>query len=441
MHSARWVDRDGLIIERLGPSPCPSVLLDDAGADDRPAILISGRGDPALSAWSYGALEPCGEAASLEDAEGQMRGWASGSVPPFCGGAIGWMSYDLGWRHQKRRRTPRADPLFRSASKFMLHDALYARDERTNQGLIVAQPTIAARRRAERLRRALSKRAVDRPGSIRGELAPGITRAMHLARIESTLEEIRRGEIYQLNLTYPLVGRFRGSPAAAFKRLLSSPPPFAAYLRVSRDEHIVSASPECFFDLDRARGQIAVYPIKGTRPRGASDRQDAALGLQLEKDEKERAEHLMIVDLLRNDLGEVAAFGTVGVDRLAYVERFQHVQHLTSRVVARLPPEVGLPRLVESLFPGGSITGVPKLRAMELIDELEGDSRGVYTGAIGYLTPDGSARMSIAIRTAQIANGDLRFGVGGGIVADSKPDREWEETVLKSRALAEALRG
>jgi anthranilate/para-aminobenzoate synthase component I len=182
-----------------------------------------------------------------------------------------------------------------------------------------------------------------------------------------------------------------------------------------------------------------VYPIKGTRPRARDEAVDRALAEELSGDEKERAEHLMIVDLLRNDLGRIARIGSVGIDGLSYVESFPRIHHLTSRVVATVESGARASDVMSALFPGGSITGVPKLRAMEVIDRLEARPRGVYTGAIMYASPSGHARASIAIRTAQIARGEIVLGVGGGIVADSKPDREWDETVLKSRALCEAL--
>lgn len=433
-------------IERIAaPAPCPSVLLASARQADRPFILKSGAGDPPLCGWSYGALEAIERVESLAAAERAIARWAlSREVePPFFGGAVGYLGYDAGWALQPRPREPRRDPLGMPPSSFHLYDAIYARSEATQVGFVIAQPNAAARARAGRLIRALDgslpRRSLE--GALEGPLRPSIPRAAHLARIERALELIRDGEIYQVNLTYPLQGRFRGAPEAAFLRLVAEPPPFAAFVALSNGGAIVSASPECFFDLDVRERRIAVYPIKGTRRRGATLEADRALEAELSRDDKERAEHLMIVDLLRNDLGRVAAIGSVEVPRLAYIESFPTVHHLTSRVVAKLRDRAGAAEVVRALFPGGSVTGVPKLRAMEVIDALEEAPRGVYTGAIAYLSPSGAMRASIAIRTAQIAGGELRFGVGGGIVHDSIPEREWDETELKARALGAALLG
>ncbi|MCK6546837.1 anthranilate synthase component I family protein [Myxococcota bacterium] len=444
------LDAAGLVVHHVrGPAPCPSTLLAHATDDDHPFVFVSGPGDPALTGWSYGALEPAGRAASIADAARAIAAWLDGArsadpaLPPFTGGAVGFTGYDLGWSVQLRPRAPRPTPLGLPHASFALFDAIYARSTATGEGVVIAQPTAAAEARAMRLVAALSspERATALRGALDGALSTGVTQVVHEARIAEALELIRAGEIYQVNLTYPLVGRYGGRPEAAFLRLLGAPPPFAAFLRVERDQAIVSASPECFFDLDAATRRIAVYPIKGTRARAARPDEDEALKAALLSDAKERAEHLMIVDLLRNDVGRIAEIGSVHVDGLAYVESFPTVHHLTSRIVARVPERVDLERVMRALFPGGSITGVPKLRAMEVIDALEGRARGIYTGAIAYVTPSGSARASIAIRTAEVAGGEVRFGVGGGIVADSVPSREWEETVLKARALTAALAG
>jgi para-aminobenzoate synthetase component 1 len=384
--------------------------------------MISGAGDPHLSTWSYAALEPVGSAPSFERAHKQIASWVDTSpgLPPFVSGAVGYAGYDMGWAMQPRPRVPRLDPLGMPASKLHLYDAVYAKNERTGEGFIVGQP--GAARRLDRLAAALSTREPSLRGSA-SQLAARISRSVHLARIEEALELIAAGEIYQVNLTYPLAGRFDGDPRAAFLRLLAHPPTFASFLRVDRDQHLVSASPECFFDLTGDR-ILASYPIKGTCARSDDPIRDRALAEHLHAEEKERAEHLMIVDLVRNDVGKIAKLGTVRVEGLAYVESFPGVHHLTSRVVGHLEQDVDPAKVLRALFPGGSITGAPKLRAMEVIDALEDAPRGVYTGAIGYITPAGVARTSMAIRTAQIREGEMIFGVGGGIVADSIPERE-----------------
>lgn len=429
--------RSGLVVRRIARGPSPARVLWSARPEQRPFALISGRGDRRLSGWSYAGLEPVGSASSFEEARAKMRGWCHHPNVPFPGGAVGYVGYDLGWANQMRPRVPRPDPLDMPPSRLLLYDAVYAKNEQTQEAFLVAQPDGAPR--MERLAECLSAVAAPPRGAIERRLEPGVSRRRHLDRIEHALELIGAGEIYQVNLTYPLVGRFGGDPRAAFLRLLASPPTFAAYLGLGDHQSVVSASPECFLDFDAETRALSTYPIKGTRPRHPDPTRDRQLAKALARDEKERAEHLMIVDLLRNDVGRIAEIGSVAVEGLAYVESFPGVHHLTSRILGRVREDASLDIVMRALFPGGSITGAPKLRAMEIIDALEDAPRGVYTGAIGYVTPGGSVRASIAIRTAQIREGEVRFGVGGGIVADSRPDREWEETEIKAAALSAAL--
>ncbi len=425
-----------------GLAPDPARLLGHRA--EHAMVLSSGRGDPRLTQWSYGALEPCAQADSLESARLALEGWAvprSPGLPPFFGGAVGYISYDQGWAYAPRPRIPRADPLDMPGTQFHLYDAVYAKNEQTGEGWLMCQNTSEAQSRLRNLQRALSESHSPCTGSIKGALGPGVTEKTHKARLREVLDFIASGEIYQANLTYPLLADFEGAPEAAFLRLLQGqPPPFASFLGLGKDTAIVSASPECFLHLDPWTGELSTYPIKGTARRSADPLEDAQLAKALSADPKERAEHVMIVDLMRNDLGRLARPGDVWVDGLAYVESFATVHHLTSRVACKLPASVQDKDLLQALFPGGSITGAPKLRAMEIIDGLEDAPRGLYTGAIGYLTPDGGLMTSIAIRTAQISQGELRFGVGGGIVADSNAEREWQETQIKAQALARALR-
>jgi para-aminobenzoate synthetase component I len=419
------------------PAPHPSVILDHVTPDDRPFVLASGPGDPHLSRWSYAALEPIAEHDRLEPAMAAIRGMATFEGLPFSGGVVGYLGYDLGWAYVKKPRAVRPDPLGLPAARLGIYDAIYARDEVTGIGTLAWQSGAAAR--AARIRSALRSPSIAIEGGVEGELASRVSAATHGARIATLLEAIHAGEVYQANLSRVIEGRYGGAPAATFLRLLAAPPTFAAYLGLGGARAIVSASPECFFDLDGRSRAIGSYPIKGTRRRSSDEREDRRLAAELAGDEKERAEHLMIVDLLRNDLGRIAEVGSVGVDGLAYVESFPTVHHLTSRVRATLRAEIDPGALLSAIFPGGSITGAPKLRAMELIDALEGEARGVYTGAILYGTPSGSIRSSIAIRTASFADGWVRFGVGGGIVADSTSEREWDETELKAETMRRAL--
>ena len=411
-----------------------------AQPDDRPFVLASGPGDPALSAWSYAGLEAQAQHSALEQAWPTLAGWSEGG-PPFSGGLVGYLGYDQGWAYVKRPRPPRLDPLGLPNAAIFAYDAIYARHEPSGVGFVCAQPNPEARRRGERLQALLSQTPPTPQGGLRSPLRPRISEGQYRQRVEQLLEAIAAGELYQANLSYGIEGRYGGDPAAAFLRVLRRPPPFAAFLGLGGGQAIVSASPECFFDLQGRSRRISTYPIKGTRRRDPNPEVDGRLAQALVEDPKERAEHLMIVDLLRNDLGRIALPGTVEVNGLAYVESFPTIHHLTSRVQANLPKELSAKALLSALFPGGSITGAPKLRSMELIDELEGEARGVYTGSIFYAGADGSLRSNIAIRTATFAGEWVRFGVGGGIVADSRPEKEWQETELKAEALSQALRG
>jgi para-aminobenzoate synthetase component 1 len=240
-----------------------------------------------------------------------------------------------------------------------------------------------------------------------------------------------------VNLTLPFTAPLAAPPSALYHRLATRHPvPYGAYLDLGHAA-LVMNSPELFL---RRRGQrVETRPIKGTRPRGTTPGEDAALIAELIRDPKERAEHLMIVDLERNDLGRVSAIGSVVVERYAEVESHPTVHHLVSTVAGMLRPEAGLADLLAATFPGGSISGAPKRRAMEIIAELEPWPRGPYTGALGLFDPRGDVELGLAIRTAVVADGMVRYHAGGGIVADSDPEREWAEAWLKTAAVRLAL--
>ena len=250
-------------------------------------------------------------------------------------------------------------------------------------------------------------------------------------------EYIAAGDIYQVNLSQRLSAPFTADPFALYQRLAhENPAPFAAYFHTP-DAAIVSCSPERFLQV-RGR-EVETRPIKGTRPRGATPEEDARLAAELLASEKDRAENVMIVDLERNDLGRACEFGSVHVPELFAVEQYATVFHLVSTVRGRLRPEVTALDCLRASFPGGSITGAPKVRSMEIIEELEPTRRGVYTGAIGYLCFSGDMDTNIVIRTVVVKDGTAHFQVGGGIVADSDPEAEYQETMDKGVALARAL--
>ena len=264
-----------------------------------------------------------------------------------------------------------------------------------------------------------------------------LTRESFIAAVESAQNYIRHGQIYQVNLSHRLTARWEESGWNFFLRLKEvSPAPFSAYLHCG-DFEIASSSPEMF--LRMSGSQIQTRPIKGTRPRHPDATRDAQFSYELQTSAKEISELVMITDLLRNDLGRVCEFGSVQVPDLVRLERYPHVYHLVSTIEGRLRPEATHFHAFARCFPGGSITGAPKIRAMQIIDELESIARGPYTGALGYLGFNRETQLSIIIRTALVHRGQVHFNVGAGIVADSVPAAEYDETLAKAAGFFEAI--
>jgi len=256
--------------------------------------------------------------------------------------------------------------------------------------------------------------------------------------VERIREYIRAGDIFQANLSQRFCHPYAGSPWTLYHRMRqTNPAPFAAYFDIG-DATIVSASPERFLLLD-AQGCVETRPIKGTRPRGVNETEDAHQVEALMHSEKDAAEHVMIVDVLRNDISRVCEFGSVQVPELMAHEPFATVHHLVSTVTGQLRADADAVDSLHAWFPGGAITGAPKIRAMEIIAELEPVTRGVYCGAIGYVSVTGAMDTSIAIRTGVVKNGMVYFSAGGGVVADSEPRAEYEETWDKARGMMDAL--
>lgn len=265
----------------------------------------------------------------------------------------------------------------------------------------------------------------------------------HAAAVRRVLDYIAAGDCYQVNLTFPMESRLtRGTPFDLYLALRAHQPVgFGSFLDFGQNGRhgpvIVSRSPELFFSTD-AGGGITARPMKGTAPRHPDPVEDAALAEALRASVKDRAENLMIVDLLRNDISRLARPGTVKVPELYAVDSFATVHQMSSRVVGQLTAPARFDTLIEALFPCGSITGAPKIRAMQIIAELEPYPRGVYCGAIGWMAPDGSSSFSVAIRTLSVTGDRVRLNVGGGIVQDSTPEGEWQEALWKA-AYAQAL--
>jgi para-aminobenzoate synthetase component I len=244
---------------------------------------------------------------------------------------------------------------------------------------------------------------------------------------------LREGDCYQGNLTFPINAHWSGDPLAAFNALVARQPVKYGALVSLAGPTVLSRSPELFFQID-GNGWIETHPMKGTAPRGATPEEDAALKEFLRNDEKNQAENRMIVDLLRNDISLISEVGTLDVPDLFRIESYPTVHQMVSTVRARLLPDLSIRRIFSALFPCGSITGAPKIRAMEILRELEGVPRDVYCGAIGWIAPNGTMRFSVAIRTISLfADGEAVYNVGGGVVFDSTAQEEYEECLLKAR--------
>jgi para-aminobenzoate synthetase component 1 len=272
---------------------------------------------------------------------------------------------------------------------------------------------------------------------------PGVTsnfsRAGYEAAVRRAVEYIHAGDCFQVNLSQRLLAPLREHPLDLYGRLRArNPAPFGAYFDLGASQ-ILSASPERFLRVFPG-GEVETRPIKGTRRRGSTPEEDAALVRDLATSAKDRAENVMIVDLLRNDIGKVCEYGSVRVPRVCEVETFRFVHHLVSEVRGRLRPGLGPLDLLAAAFPGGSVTGAPKVRAMEIIAELEPTARGPYCGCLGWVGFDGAMDTNILIRTFTAGRGWVQFPVGGGVVADSDPAREYEETLHKAAGLLQSLK-
>jgi para-aminobenzoate synthetase component 1 len=285
-----------------------------------------------------------------------------------------------------------------------------------------------------------SFRVPDVPGADAIGFRSNFSRDGYCEAVGRVREYILAGDIFQANVSQRFEVPQARSPFSAYRRLRQrNPAAFAAYF-VTGDCAVLSASPERFLRLDH-EGRVEACPIKGTRPRGPTAEEDGVLRSELLASEKDRAENVMIADLLRNDLSRICRPGTVRATALLELESHPTVHHLVSTIVGTLDPQFTAFHLVRATFPGGSITGAPKVRAMEIITELEPTARGVYCGSIGYLSLTGEMDLNIAIRTGVRVGDTFYFQAGGGIVADSEPDAEYQETLDKARGLIDACRG
>ncbi len=376
-------------------------------------------------------------------------------LPRFSGGAVGYLGYDVVRFFEKLPQT--AQPVLDIPDAlFMLADTLVIFDHARHRLLILANARVNGdteaayvdaiqriERVGERLLRPLPAIPRWRSGPPRnGEPAPfiaNVTQTRYEEMVAQAREHIAAGDIFQVVLSQRLSRRTDAHPFAVYRALrMLNPSPYMFYFDFGAyDLQVIGASPEMHVRLED--GVASVRPIAGTRRRGASEEEDAALAEELLADPKERAEHVMLVDLGRNDLGRVSEYGTVAVRDLMTVERYSHVMHIVSHVQGRLRPGLDAFDLLRATFPAGTVSGAPKVRALEIIEALEGERRSLYAGAIGYFGYDGSMDTCIAIRTMIMHGDTISIQAGAGIVADSDPAAEHQECLNKARALAVAV--
>lgn len=436
----------------LGGAPYRVITAGDGLIDDRE---YDDRGQPRGTPCQRPSADPLADACALWRQSAPV-GIAAPGLPPLAGGAVGYLGYGLSRRHHRGGTTFR--PVDVPDVGWMFVEVMAAFDHLDRTVALMFCPPAdrwlgESRRRllAEGLERLHDLAAALVAVQARGDVptapdsgqpatpAPTVSPHEYAAMVERAKAYIADGDIFQANLAQRFTADVGDRDGFDWYRRLRAinPAPFAAYLHVG-DIQIISSSPERLIRLEGREAETR--PIAGTRPRGADASDDDRLTTELLLHDKERAEHLMLVDLERNDLGRVCTYGSVKVDELMVTERYSHVIHIVSNIRGTLRPEAGPADLLDAVFPGGTVTGVPKVRCLEIIEELEPVPRGLYTGAIGYLSWSGQMDWNIAIRTLVLQQGRLSFHAGAGIVADSIPEREYRETMDKAQALFEALK-
>jgi para-aminobenzoate synthetase component 1 len=450
-----------LIVElRPAPDPLETVprfaglpyllFLDSASREPRLGRYSFLAADPVVVIRAPDEPDPIAAARSLLAAH---TATALPGLPPFQGGIAGYLGYDWGARLERVRRPPGEPEPPIPDVVLGLYDWVIAWDHGQGRAWIIStgigdggrgkSVDRASRRLAEVQTRLRTEGASIGPSSsVPRPPSPPVSNFSQdefEAAVARVQEHIRAGDIFQANLSQRFRAPRNGSAFELYRRLRArTPAPFAAYLAFG-DAAIASASPERFLRVDADGGRVETRPIKGTRPRGRTARADAAAADALLASEKDRAENVMIVDVLRNDLGRVCRLGSVTVPELGVLESHPTVHHLVSTVVGELAAGRDALDLLAAAFPGGSITGAPKIRAMQIIAELERGPRGPYCGAIGYLSVTGALDTSIVIRTFVVAGEQVTFHAGAGIVADSDPAAEYQETLDKAAALMDAV--
>ena len=372
-------------------------------------------------------------------------------MPVFTGGLVGYFGFGtIGWIEPRLVAGDAPDPLGVPDALLLLSEEVAVFDNLAGRLYLVvhadpSQPQAHARaqRRLDELVHRLRHSGRSYPDVLdpsllqEDDFVSGFTREGFLAAVAKAKDYIRAGDVFQVVLSQRMSVPFRARPVDVYRALRAlNPSPYMYFLDLDGFQ-VVGSSPEILVRMQG--GEVTVRPIAGTRPRGATPAEDAALEAELLADPKERAEHLMLIDLGRNDVGRVAEPGTVRIPDRFLIERYSHVMHIVSEVRGTLRPGTGFADVLRATFPAGTVSGAPKIRALEVIRELEPVKRNVYSGAVGYLGWHGDADTAIAIRTAVIQDGRLHVQAGAGIVYDSDPAREWDETMNKGRALFRAV--
>jgi anthranilate synthase component I len=411
----------------------------------RPSLVFIARGDRCeiregdkVTAGTRHPIEELGELLRRHQAV------ALPGLPRFCGGAVGYFGYDaVRWFERLPKRATDDQKL--PDAVFMFGDVVSVFDNLTHTLKVVtharggSDPDAAYAAAVKRLEAEVARlrRALPWEDSVAGKAPPEpkstVSREDYCRAVERAKELIRAGDIFQVVLSHRMSSKVSRPAFEAYRALrVTNPSPYMYFLRLG-DFALAGSSPEVL--VRRTDGAVEVRPIAGTRPRGRNADEDLALEEELRASDKERAEHVMLVDLGRNDVGRVAEYGTVETNEYMAVERYSQVMHLVSNVRGRARPDLEAIDIVRACFPAGTVSGAPKVRAMEIIEELEPVRRGVYAGAVGHFDYHGNLDLCIAIRTLVYTNGLATWGAGAGIVADSEPEREWEETLNKGRAL------
>ena len=427
-----------------------------------PAFLLeSVEGGENVSRYSFIGCNPRkifraqpGDADPLAALEKELANYqpvAVPGLPPFTGGAVGYLGYEF--IHSVEKTVPLAarDELGVPMMWFMMCDSVLAFDRAHQTMRLIVNAHVGADAAAaydaacvelQRMQAALARptplmaAALADTGAVQVP-AGNFTKAAFEKMVDDSKEFIRAGDIFQIVLSQRFSREFTRSPLDLYRALRTVNPSPYMFLLETGDFALVGASPEVHVRLTGRK--VEIRPIAGTRPRGKTAAEDGALEKELLADEKERAEHLMLVDLARNDIGRVCAYGSVKVPEFMTIERYSHVMHIVSQVEGQLAPERSAFDLMRATFPAGTVSGAPKIRAMQLIAEKEGAQRGSYAGALGYFSYNGNLDSCITLRTALVKNGKVHIQAGAGIVVDSVPAAEYQETINKASALFKAI--